>query len=153
MSFYWTDIFPCDPTAVPSADSTETALAFAREVGWPEPDVKAHDEVTFLDAGEITFEDHGRLDCPLCAYDLLADGAWGRAMDTAFAREPQFSDLRFRCSRCEGPLSLNELPYATGAGFARWRMRFPNHPPVTEAELEALGNEMGHSLRRLFGKG
>jgi hypothetical protein len=140
---------PTQPAFVPSAQSR----AAAREK--LEALLPHADEVTALVEARVQFFDPGAnleaVRCPGCRAEL-ASHWWQEAMDAADAS--RFEALAVTAPCCGTPTNLNELHYASAAGFARFLLEARN-PRVEDLgaeavrELEAI---LGCQLRRIVAR-
>ena len=143
MSGYRLLLIPEDPARVPS----EAARAEAKKLL---ADALARaEEISDRVADEIEAvfpDDVGAIHCPECRAEI--DRAWWQDA-IAVARSKQFRNLRAKTPCCHATVSLQDLAYAKGGGFARYSIAISN-PNVSDlpAQLRrAVARALGGAVR------
>ena len=150
MSDNWLRLIPADPTFVPAPPAAQRGrdllahFAPALETGEPAHEVDAG-ETVFIDAG-ANFES---VTCPWCAA-VIDLHWWQDRMDAAASTG--FHDLHTRTQCCDVTTSLNELRYDWPQGFARWWLEVmnPTADALSDSQLEAIGDAVGHPVRAIY---
>jgi len=106
-----------------------------------------------VDSGETVFVDAGAnfeaATCPWCNAAIDLDW-WQDRMGVAASAE--FRDLNVRTQCCDVTTNLNELRYDWPQGFARWWLEVmnPTAAPLSDAQIEAVGDAIGHPVRAIY---
>ncbi|MFG3101453.1 hypothetical protein ACGFZL_13150 [Streptomyces sp. NPDC048182] len=150
MSDNYLTVIPTDPHWQPGEEAGERA---AGVLGGMLPDDDArrglearwHDVVQVVDCGSNL----ERVRCPHCKADLAFDW-WGEAVSERYERD--FPTLLATVPCCGVDTSLNDLAHAWPMGFARFRVEvlYPGRAWLTDAELAAVAEVLGHPVRQIL---
>jgi hypothetical protein len=139
-------IIPADPQCVPSALARERALGVLQRAVPLADDFQSRvtSDVRFVDCG-ANFE---TVSCPGCGADI--GEWWSIAMEVA--HDGGFVELRVTTPCCGFRTSLNDLVYASPAGFARYTLEVlnPGIGSLPERTLERLRSTLGADLRIIW---
>ncbi|MEU6272032.1 zinc ribbon domain-containing protein [Streptomyces populi] len=150
MSDNYLTVIPADPYWRPGEDVAERAAdALSRML--PDDDARRGLEAKWHDGVEVVWcgSNLKRISCPHCGAECPLDW-WADAVTERY--EEGFSTLTAAVPCCGAETSLNELVYDWPMGFARFRIEvlYPNRSWLTDEELAALTDLLGHPLRQIL---
>lgn len=153
MSDNYLTVIPTDPRWQPDKAPADRAAALVTslcpgihrghvEVNW-------HDTVTFVMCG-TNLE---RIGCPHCSARLDLTQWVFAHVDNGY--RDGFADLDAETPCCGVTVSLNDLDYNWPCGFARFRIDviYPNRAWLTDEELTAVTDALGHPVRQILSHG
>jgi hypothetical protein len=145
MSTSSLQLIPTDPHYQPSQDAAERAGELLAKFVPRATEVNA----TFLAAPEFFPRVDGGLGvaCPVCDTDALE--WWHKAVETAY--EEGFQNLHVTTPCCGAAVSLNDLKYASPAGFARFVLEasVAGGSDLQDKQLTQLSDTLGCELRNI----
>lgn len=145
-------VIPIDPRWQPSPQQADCARDLLTQLAPHDPDrldwelrTEWHETITVVDCG-ANLE---RITCPLCAAGIDTEW-WGDLLEERC--DEGFDDLAATVPCCGARTALDELRYDWPCGFARFEPALwnPGRDLLTDEELEALGQALGHPVRQIL---
>jgi len=151
MSDNYLTVIPTDPYWQPGREAADRAAVVLAGM-LPDDDARRGMDVQWHDAVEMVhcYANLEKISCPLCDATLGTGDWWGNAVSDSY--DSGFSRLTVTVPCCGGEMSLNELAYDWPMGFAKFRIEvlYPNRGWLTDEELAAVTDALGHPLRQIL---
>ena len=151
MSDNYLTVIPTDPYWRPGREAADRAAAVLAGM-LPDDDARRGMDVMWHDTVEMVhcYANLTKISCPCCGAALDTGDWWGKAVSDGY--DSGFPTLMVTVPCCAAETSINDLVYDWPMGFAQFRIEvlYPNRGWLTDAELAAVTDALGHPLRQIL---